>query len=244
MLSHMLDCQLFGLKPWGHHLTSVLLPCTQHSSGLSAASQPDRRAVAERAGGGAVRAASVARGIGGMGGGTQGCAQHLFGLLALMFYGRYARRAGVRNAEAGDRSPPFPTLLAVFVVLRPWLDEQADAGDVAVRPVAAGLLAAASVSNQAQVWSLVMEKIPFVALAEAACVATFVAQKQSGAVMTMEDLPLGARGGNALISCCRYLGKCSGRRIWPFSIRIPDIGRRRRCCWRACFYAAFRRFVL
>src|SRR6266478_2446846 len=24
-LSHMLDCQLFGLGPWGHHLTSVLL---------------------------------------------------------------------------------------------------------------------------------------------------------------------------------------------------------------------------
>ena len=23
--SHMADCQLFGLKPWGHHLTSVLL---------------------------------------------------------------------------------------------------------------------------------------------------------------------------------------------------------------------------
>ncbi len=25
MLSHMLDCQLFGLKPWGHHLSNVLL---------------------------------------------------------------------------------------------------------------------------------------------------------------------------------------------------------------------------
>ncbi len=25
MMSHMLDCQLFGLKPWGHHLTNVLL---------------------------------------------------------------------------------------------------------------------------------------------------------------------------------------------------------------------------
>jgi len=25
MLSHMLDCQLYGLKPWGHHLTSLLL---------------------------------------------------------------------------------------------------------------------------------------------------------------------------------------------------------------------------
>jgi hypothetical protein len=25
VLSHMLDCQLYGLKPWGHHLSSVLL---------------------------------------------------------------------------------------------------------------------------------------------------------------------------------------------------------------------------
>ena len=25
ILSHMLDCQLFGLQPWGHHLTSVLI---------------------------------------------------------------------------------------------------------------------------------------------------------------------------------------------------------------------------
>src|SRR2546421_546339 len=24
-ISHMLDCQLFGLDPWGHHLTNVLL---------------------------------------------------------------------------------------------------------------------------------------------------------------------------------------------------------------------------
>ncbi|MGD0815139.1 MAG: tetratricopeptide repeat protein [Verrucomicrobiota bacterium] len=25
MLSHMLDCQIYGLRPWGHHLTNVLL---------------------------------------------------------------------------------------------------------------------------------------------------------------------------------------------------------------------------
>src|SRR6202034_610677 len=25
LLSHMLDCQCYGLNPWGHHLTSVLL---------------------------------------------------------------------------------------------------------------------------------------------------------------------------------------------------------------------------
>ena len=25
MLSHMLDCQIYGMRPWGHHLTNVLL---------------------------------------------------------------------------------------------------------------------------------------------------------------------------------------------------------------------------
>ena len=24
-MSHMLDCQLYGLQPWGHHLTNILL---------------------------------------------------------------------------------------------------------------------------------------------------------------------------------------------------------------------------
>src|SRR5438045_7529159 len=27
-ISHMLDCQLYGLEPWGHHLTNVLLHAT------------------------------------------------------------------------------------------------------------------------------------------------------------------------------------------------------------------------
>ena len=30
MLSHMLDCQMFGVDPWGHHLTSVLLHAAQY----------------------------------------------------------------------------------------------------------------------------------------------------------------------------------------------------------------------
>ena len=24
-ISHMMDCQLYGLQPWGHHLTNVIL---------------------------------------------------------------------------------------------------------------------------------------------------------------------------------------------------------------------------
>ena len=63
---------------------------------------------------------------------------------------------------------------------------------------------------------LVWEKIPFFALAAAASVVTFVVQKQGGAVMAVENLPLGARGGNALISYCRYLGKL----FWPTDLAV------------------------
>ena len=34
--------------------------------------------------------------------------------------------------------------------------------------------------------------------------------------MAVETLPFGARGGNALVSCCRYLGKL----FWPRDLAI------------------------
>ncbi len=74
-----------------------------------------------------------------------------------------------------------------------------------------------------QLSTLFLEKLPFVALAAAASVMTFVVQKhggfvatvmtqkRGGLVMPVEYLPLGARSENALISYCRYLGKL----FWP-----------------------------
>src|ERR1039458_5372158 len=59
--------------------------------------------------------------------------------------------------------------------------------------------------------ALILEKLPFFALAAAVSVVTFVVQRQGGALEPSENLPLGARGGNALISYCRYLGKM----FWP-----------------------------
>ena len=63
---------------------------------------------------------------------------------------------------------------------------------------------------------LVREKIPFVALAAAASVVTFLVQQHWGAVTAVERLPLGARGANALISYCRYLGKT----FWPTDLAV------------------------
>ena len=64
--------------------------------------------------------------------------------------------------------------------------------------------------------SLLFEKIPFFALAVVASVVTFVVQKHAGAVTEGETLPLGARGANALISYCRYLGKM----FWPTDLAV------------------------
>ena len=59
-LSHMLDVQLFGLNPGGHHLTSLLLH-TANTLLLFFLLKHDRRAVAQRLCGGLVCAASPAR---------------------------------------------------------------------------------------------------------------------------------------------------------------------------------------
>ena len=235
-LSHMLDCQLFGLKPWGHHLTSVLLHALNAVLVFALLRQMTGATwrsllVAALFAVHPLRVESVAwvaerKDV------LSGC----FGLLALIFYARYARkRSEVRKSreseaqEVRGRSTSLRSshalasiYLALPVLLRPRLDEQADAGDVAVRHVAAGLLAACAASNstlnaqRSTVRRLVREKIPFFALAAAASVVTFVVQKHGGAVAAVENLPLGARSGNALISYCRYLGKL----FWPTDLAV------------------------
>jgi tetratricopeptide (TPR) repeat protein len=63
---------------------------------------------------------------------------------------------------------------------------------------------------------LLWEKLPFLALAVLASVMTFVVQQHGGAMKGAEKLPLGVRGGNALISYARYLGKM----FWPKDLAV------------------------
>ena len=74
----------------------------------------------------------------------------------------------------------------------------------------------AHVSRFATLLPLLVEKIPFFALAALASVVTFVVQQRGGALAAGESLPLGARVGNALISYCRYLGKL----FWPTDLAV------------------------
>jgi protein O-mannosyl-transferase len=63
---------------------------------------------------------------------------------------------------------------------------------------------------------LVREKVPFLALAVATSVVTFMVQNWAGALAAGKGLSLGARVGNALISYGRYLGKL----FWPTELAV------------------------
>ena len=76
-LSHMLDCQLFGLNPAGHHFTNLLLHVLNTLLLFALLRAHDGGAAAQRAGGRALRHPPASRRIRGLGGGAQGRAEHL-----------------------------------------------------------------------------------------------------------------------------------------------------------------------
>jgi tetratricopeptide (TPR) repeat protein len=63
---------------------------------------------------------------------------------------------------------------------------------------------------------LLREKIPFVAMAAAVSVATYLGQKQVGAMGNIEGLAFPERLANALVSYLRYLGKI----FWPHPLAV------------------------
>src|ERR1035437_420436 len=108
----------------------------QHGAVVSVIETIDGRALAERLCGGTVWIASVACGIGGVGVGTQGRVERI------VFHADAADVCAVRGVVQSPKSKVQSLLRTVAVAVRLRPVEQADAGDVAVRAVTAGLLAA------------------------------------------------------------------------------------------------------
>ena len=77
-LSHMADCELFGLNPGAHHLVNVLFHTANAVLLFVLLLAADRRIVAQRVRRRVVRVASAARGIRRLDFRTQGRVEHLF----------------------------------------------------------------------------------------------------------------------------------------------------------------------
>ncbi len=229
-LSHMLDCELFGLDPGAHHLVNVL---------FHAANAVLLFALLLRLTGANWAAAMVAALF----------AWHplrvesvawiaerkdvlctLFELLALLAYAKYVQKGESRKqkAETGGCFPssilhplsssayclslscfalsllakPMPvTLPCLLLVLDWWPLRRFELSTLNSQP-----------STRLR---LVVEKWPFFLLAAGSCVVTFLAQR-SAAVLSLEQYPWPLRLGNALLSYTRYLLKIA----WPADLAI------------------------
>jgi Flp pilus assembly protein TadD len=153
-----------------------------------------------------------------------------FGLLALVFYTRYAQkkstdkgRASSATTESLALDPRRSTLdyyLALFFFALGLMSKPM----LVTLPLAMLLLdwwplqrVTSGQWQVASVRSLVWEKIPFFILSAISCVVTFIAQQKGGAVVKLAGISMTDRVANAFVSYARYLDKT----LWPAPLANP-----------------------
>ena len=226
VLSHMLDCEVFGTNPQGHHLVNVLLHAVNAALVFALLHQMTGAVwrslfVAAFFAVHPLRVESVAWVAE-----RKDVLSGLFFFLTLWAYLKYARgeRRGGRSETSNleprtsnlepTRSPTLWYLLALVLFTLGLMSKPM----VVTLPFVLLLLDYWPLQRfqLPRWWPLVWEKVPFFALAAGGSVVTFQVQKHTGAVIAVETLQVGERAGNALISYCRYLGKL----FWPTDLAV------------------------
>ena len=230
-LSHMLDCQVYGTNPAGHHLTNIL---------LHAASTVLLFLVLQWMTGARWRSAFVAALFAVHPLHVESVAwvaerkdvlSGLFWMLTLWAYTGYVYRPTPTRylltilcfVLSILAKPMAVTLPFVLLLLDYWplnrlaLTQQVDGK----KP----LVDKKSLSPNSGRWiatNVVIEKLPFFAFAVLASTVTFFVQYNSGAAKSLVQYPLTERITNALVSYVLYMGKM----IWPHNLAVfyPHLG--------------------
>jgi protein O-mannosyl-transferase len=222
-ISHMIDCDLYGLNPGGHHLTNLLfhianslllfLLLKQMTGGMWRSAF-----VAALFAWHPVHVESVA-----WASERKDTLSAFFWLLTLLAYAHYAKKpkvagyllalllfAGGLMSKPMVVTLPFVLLLLDFWPLNrlhlPGFGAGSNLENVPTQNPAAKSRARVAIF-------LVVEKIPFFALAAAASVVTFLVQKTAGAFW---QAPFSFRMANAAVAYARYLFKL----FWPTDLAI------------------------
>lgn len=206
-LSHMMDCQLFGLNSGAHHLVNVAL----HASNVLLLFLLLRRGT-----GATWRSFSVAALFAMHPLNVQTVAwlaerksllSAFFSLLTVAAYWWYARRPGWKRyavvvlvfALALMSKPMAVTLPLILLLLDYWPLERVG-----------------GISSVREWARLIVGKFPLLVMSAASSVVTIMAQRAGGAVVGMSQLPLSLRLGNAVVSYVAYIGKT----IWPANLAM------------------------
>ena len=192
-ISHMADIQLYGLNPRGHHLTSIL---------FHAANSVLLFLILNDMTGATVRSAFVAA---------------IFALHPLRV------ESVVWISERKDVLSAFFGLLAIWTYFKYQISKSKSFYAVTLLLFALGLAAKPMLVTLPFVfflldfwplrrtvsWKLIVEKIPFLLLAVAACAVTYAVQNP-----TLANFPTTARWANAPVACVRYLAHI----FWPANL--------------------------
>jgi tetratricopeptide (TPR) repeat protein len=223
-LSHMLDCQLFGLNPGGHHLTNLMLHLANtlllflllnrmtsalYRSALVAALFALHPLHVESV-------AWVAE--------RKDVLSTFFWMLTMWTYllyvehprlGRYLLTLVVFTLGLMAK-PMLVTLPCVLLLLDYWpLDRLAlrQPEDLINSGSQKGL---SSSPQRSFLLRLFWEKVPFFVLAAVSSAVTFLVQQSSGALKSVEVFPLSIRIANGLVSYVSYIYKM----IWPQHLAV------------------------
>jgi tetratricopeptide (TPR) repeat protein len=221
-ISHMLDCQLFGLKPGAHHLVNVLL----HTASTILLFIFLTRATSQLWPSAFVAAifsihplhvesvAWIAE--------RKDVLSGLFFMLTLLAYLRYSRKPGFWRYlvmsmlfACGLMSKPMlVTLPVILLLLDYWPLKRVQSAEGQGQSSAVR-------ADWSRVGSLVLEKVPLFLLAVASVIATLIAQR--GGIAPTDELPVMWRITNALSAYVIYIWQT----IWPahLALMYPHPGR-------------------
>jgi tetratricopeptide (TPR) repeat protein len=206
--SHLGDVQLFGLRPWGHHLTSVLFHAV--NAGLCFLTFRSMTGAWWRSlllaalwAWHPLRVESVAWIAE-----RKDVLSGFFFLAALWSYAGYAKTLKWRRLGLTLILFALGLMSKAMIVTLPFVLLLLD-----VWPLRRAMLPWV----QTQGWRrLLLEKIPFFVVAFFSAEVAVWAAKQSDALVPMSAVPLVARLSNALVSYMQYIGKW----IWPVDLAV------------------------
>jgi Flp pilus assembly protein TadD len=224
-LSHMLDCQLFGLNPGSHHFISLLIHIANTLLLFLALKRMTAAVwksffVAALFALHPLNVESVAWVAD-----RKNVLSTFFMVLTIWLYARYAEKPGwVRYAGVWISMAlgllakpmlvtlPFVLLLLDYWPLRRWKS----------LPMTEEIV----FSQKAPLPQLVIEKIPLLALSAASLCISYISSRSMGFVISMKAVPAFLRVENALVSYVAYIGKMflpSGLAVfYPFPAVIPS----------------------
>lgn len=203
-ISHMIDCQLFGLDPGAHHAMGAAL------HGLNAILV---FVLLWRLTGALWRSAIVAAVFAvhpmhvesvAWASERKDVLSTCFGLLTLLTYAAYAKRPRVAAyllvlllfALGIMSKPMLVTLPFVMLLLDYWPLHRFGGATRERRP-----------GSATSPGGLLLEKLPMLAIVVASSILTLTAQSRGGVVISINEIPLAMRGTNALVSFVRYAVK-------------------------------------